>query len=253
MIIQNRFRTLISKLSIVKNYYLLFTRFLSSVHEYITDHPAVIFFQNLNMPKRFFSKKNAVVNYLYKLTSTLIEASLLIAATGILCFIIYYTLGMLWYLYISTPMGEKYISLYPGRAETFFEISNLNLVYFTTEVTLSAFVICFVIGIVCRFLHICRYLYLSQGLFGKLLYWGIPLTGAVAWYIKYEYDFADLKATGFIVMIPTYLLFTSCFKYSEKLTPEAGDALRIIISWGKFIFRKLLLIINDLTRYRFKQ
>ena len=280
MPIHKSFRLLKIKFHLIKEYYLLFIDFLSSVHESLTDHPAVIFLTNRVLSKRIFSRKNPVFNYVNKFISTLIEAALLITATGVLCFIIYYTFDMFWYLYMSTPMGKKFISLYPEQATTIFELSDLNLVYFSSKVTLSAFIICFTIGAFGRFSHICHYLYLSQGLFGKLLYWGIPLTGAVAYYIKYEYGFSDWKTTGFIVMIPTYLLFISCFKYSQKLIPEAGDMLKIfhgdesplfkktnyqsfqkfrnklvgnIIPWVKRSYRKTFQKINDLARYLIKE
>ncbi|MDA3895250.1 MAG: hypothetical protein PF482_03765 [Desulfobacteraceae bacterium] len=252
MLIRNSFRFLKIKFHLIKEYYLLFINFLSSIHESLTDHPAVIFLTNRVLSKRIFPRKNPVFNYVNKFISTLIEAALLITATGVLCFIIYYTFGMLWYAYLSTPMADNFISLHPERAETIFEFSELNLIYFSIEVTLSAFIICFAISAVCRFLHICHYLYLSQGLFGKLIYWGVPLTGAVSYYIKNEYGFSDWEATGCMVMLPTYLLFISCFKYSEKLVPEAGDILKILIPWIKRSSRKTYQKINDLAQYLVK-
>ncbi len=150
-------------------------------------------------------------------------------------------------------MGEKFISLYSERAETIFELSKLNLVYFSIEVTLSAFLICFVIGVICRFFHISHYLYLSQGLFGKLVYWGVPLTGAVSYYIKNKYGFSDWQVTGFIAMIPTYLMFTSCFKYSQKLIPEAGDVLKIAIPWFRYAYQVIYAKITDHIRVRFNR
>jgi hypothetical protein len=133
MLIRNSFRFLKLKLHLIKEYYLLFINFLSSIHESRTDHPAVIFLTNRVLSKRIFPRKNPVFNYVNKFISTLIEAALLITATGVLCFIIYYTFGMLWYAYLSTPMADNFISLHPERAETIFEFSELNLIYFSIE------------------------------------------------------------------------------------------------------------------------
>jgi len=243
---------LLSKLLIIKKYYLIFTEFCISAYETFIDHPVVIFFQNIKLPKRFFSHKNPVINYINKFISTLTEAILLVAATGILCFLIYYIFDLFWYLYITTPMGEKFISLHPERAETIFEFSNLDLRYFCAEVNLSAFVICFLIGVVCQFLHISHYLYLSQGLFGKLVYWGIPLTGAVSYYIKNEYDFSNWGTTALIVMLPTYLLFISCFKYSQKLIPEVGTIIKISTPPVKYLYHQIFVKIIDRIRYLIK-
>ncbi len=253
MPILKSFRFIELKINLIKEYYLIFIEYLSSVHESLTDHPAIIFLNNLKLPKRIFSQKNPVLNYVNKFISTLIEAALLVSATGILCFIIYYTFGMLWYSYLRTTMADNFISLHPERADTIFAFSELNLIYFSIEVTLSAFVICFAISAACRFFHICHYLYLSQGLFGKLTYWGVPLTGAVSYYIRDEYSFSDWETTAAIVIPPTYLMFISCFKYSEKLVPEAGDEIKAIIPWIKLSYRKIFQKINDLTRYLLKQ
>ncbi len=248
MPVKNKFKELISKLSAIKVYYSIITRFLISLNEKFTQHPAVIFFQNLPIPIRFFSRKNPVINYFYKLISTLVEAVLLVAATGTLCFLIYYTMGMFWYLYLGTPMGDKFISLHPDRAQTIIALSELDLMYFCAEVTLSSFVICFALSSICRFMHISHYLYLSQGLFGKLVYWGIPLTVAVSYYIKKEYGFSDWEVTACIVMIPTYLMLISCFKYSQKLIPEIGDVLKISVPWIKHSYQLIYVKITDLTR-----
>jgi hypothetical protein len=253
MPIRNRFRTLLPKSFIIKEYYIFLYDWFASVHESVTDHPAAVFLKNLGLPKRFFSRINPVVNYFHKLISTLIEATLLVAAVGILCLAIYYTFGMLWYAYLSTPMAENFILLHPEQTDTIFKLSELNLVDFSMHVTLSAFVICFVIGGVCRFLHICHHLYLSQGFFGKLLCWGIPLTAAVSYYIKHQYGFSDWEATVFIVIIPTYLLFISCFKFSQQLIPEVGSVLYVLIPWIRLSYRKIFLKINNLARYLIKQ
>lgn len=249
MSVHTLYKHLITKLLVIKQYYFTVIRMLDSIIESITEHPIYAFLQELQFPKRYASRKNPIINYLYKVISTSLEASILILFTGGLSFLIYYTLGMLWYLYLGTPMADDFISLHPERAETIIHLASLDLVYFCTEVTLSAFVICFAMSAICQFTHISHYLYLSQGLFGKLVYWGIPLTGAVSYYIKIEYGFSDLNVICCIAMIPTYLMFISCFKYSQKLIPEAGEVLAIAIPWIKRSYLTIDIKIKYLIRY----
>ena len=244
MRIKHQFPKTLSNLLITKEYYLILTGILVSVKTFITEHPVFVFSQNFKIPKRFFSHKNPAINYFYKLINTLIEATLLVLAVGILCFLIYNTLGILFDLYLATPMGAKFLSIHPQRAETLLRLTELDLVYFCTEVTVSSFVICFILSAICRMTHISHFLFLSQGLFGKLVYWGAAFTGAVSYYIKNKYGFSSWEVTAVIVMIPTYLMFISCFKYSEKLLPEIGDVLKVIIFGVRQSYQLVYVKIN---------
>ncbi len=248
-----KFETLTLKLSVFKKYYFIVVQFLISSRETITEHPVYVFIQNLHFPKRLFSRRNPIIKYFYKLIGTMIEAALLVSAAGLLSLFVYYTLGLLWYVYLDTPMGDKFISLHPEMAETIFALSELDLLYFCAEVTLTAFVICFALSALCRFLHISHYLYLSLKLFGRLAFWGIPFTGAVSYYIKTEYGLNNWEITAFIVMIPTYLMFISCFRYSQKLIPEAGDVLKISIAWARHSYQIIHVKISDLIRHLMNQ
>lgn len=217
-----------SKMTLVKEYYLIIVRFFISLKKTLTGHPGVIFFQNFEFHTRLLSRRNPVINYFYKLFSTIIEAGLLMAATGILCVFIFYTMNMLWHLYIGTPMGEKFAILYPERAQTIMQLAGLDLTYFCIEITLSTFVISFALAATCQFIHVTHYFYLSRGFFGKLIWWGAPLTGMVSYYIKGQYGLSSWETTAGIVMLPTYLMFMNCFKYSQKLIPEAGDIVNFL-------------------------
>lgn len=248
MIIKN-IRTLwVSKISVVKEYYFIIGQFFISLQRTVTEHPGMLFFQNLEFHTRLLSRKNPVINYFYKLTSTIIEAGLLVAATGILCFLIFYTLDMFWYLYADTLMGEKFMIIYPERARTIMQLAELDLTNFCMEITLSTFVICIGLAAACQFTHVSHYFYLSQGFFGKLIWWGAPLTGMVSYYIKDEYGLSSWEVTAGIIMIPTYLMFMNCFKYSQKMIPEAGDILKFLVPQVKqsyhFVYIKVIDFIN---------
>ncbi len=228
-----RFRHLGLHLSAIKAHFANTAHFLASLKTAALAHPAIEFLRGLSLSGRSLSRKNPIIRYLHNLISTIIEAGLLVAAVGGLCFILYYVMDLMWYLYVSTPMGEKFITLHPQRTATLYELSNLDLIYFCTELTLSAFALCFLIAAICQFTHISHYFYLSRGFFGKLICWGAPLTGAVAFYIQKTYGFSDWHVVAGIVMIPTLLMFMNCFKYSQKLIPEAGELINVTRPWVK--------------------
>lgn len=187
--------------------------------------------------KRFFSRKNPIIRYIYKLLNTAIEAFFLVLATWFICYILMYLADIMWRLYLTTPMGSKYLALFEERAQTIIQVFELDHFYLTVEVTVASFVICFLVGAVCHFLHISYYLYHSRGFFGKLIFWGMPLTALVAFYIKFQFGFSDWEVTCIIATIPTYLLFISSFTYSQSLLPEVGEIIDIIIPTIKKTYR----------------
>lgn len=177
-----------------------------------------------------FSRKSPFIRYIKKFLSTIIEAAILMIATWGLCVLLLYVTNMLWQLYLETWMGQDLLVLMPERAQTIIDVSKLNFWRFSAELTITAFLICICISAVGQFFHINRHLYFSQGFLGKVLIWGTALTAAVTYYFFTEYDYSDWRVIAAIVSIPTYCMFTSCFKYSEKLLPECGDCLRASVS-----------------------
>jgi len=190
--------------------------------------------------KKFFGRRNSVIRYIYKVLNTAIEAFFLIFATWFICFILMYLADIMWRLYLETPMGNKFLTLFHPKAQTIAEIFEMDHLYFTIELTVASFAICLVLGAVCHFLHISHYLYHSRGFLGKLLFWGIPLTAVVAYYIKNAYGFSDWEVSCAITVVPTYLLFISCFTYSQSLLPEAGEVIDAVVLNVKKIYRFIL-------------
>jgi len=249
MPIKKQIAALQSLLAVIKVYYLTVCENLETIKETIQDHPIYRYFINLLYKQKLFSRKNPVIRYFYRLTGTLVEAVFLVAAIGGLTFILLYLSKMMWFLYLSTPMGNKFIDLFPDRAQLINDISGLDLLTFTAELTLSSFVICIGISAVCRFFHINYYLYHSQGFFGKLFYWGMPITAAVGYFIMGKFGFAEIELSICLALIPTYLMFFNCFKYTERVIPEVGSVIQFIIPYVKktyyFIYLKFFNIETD--------
>jgi hypothetical protein len=193
--------------------------------------------QNFFFGNRFFSTRNPAVRYIYRLIDKTFEAFFLLLATWGLLLLLLYVLKLFWCLYRTTPMGGQFLSLFPERAMTMMEIADMELLHFSFDITFTSFLFCMALGAICRFTHISYFFYSSQGLMGKLIYWGLALSAMVSFYVKKEYGFYSWEVVFIVVMIPTYIMFISCFKYTESLLPEAADVIRSILSVLKPLYR----------------
>ena len=172
---------------------------------------------------RCFNRKNFFYNYACRLLDIVGQALLLLIATVFLDIVLLYLCKILWRVYIITPVGSTYVEVFTEKAETISHILNKDFIGFSIEVTLFAFGVCMMISGLCRLFHIARYLYLPRGFFGKIGFWGLPLTVAVAEYIQPVYDIKELKIAYIVAFVPTLCIFTSCFRFTTIMLPEIGD------------------------------
>ncbi len=186
----------------------------------------------LNKFKFFSIKRNSTV-YLRKLTGIAVEAAVLLCVVWLFCTLMLYVSLVLWRLYAQTHMGQQYLQIFPQRAELINEIFGYQAYYLAGDATLTAFVICIGVGAVGRFLHINRCLFHSRGLIGKIFFWGLGLTGLVAYYLYMEYGFSSWEAIAVVAAVPTLCLFSNCYEYADRLLPELGDGVRLALPYVK--------------------
>lgn len=167
-------------------------------------------------------RQNPLITYLKKLQALFIEVTLLVLCTAISGIIAFYMFDMLWHLYLETQVGQHFIVTRLNETAAIRELLSVNYVYFVAELTLTSFMICLIIAVVSRFSHISRHFYLSMGMPAKLLFWGVPLSGVVGYYMQQEYDFDCMEIIVFVSAFPTLIMFMGCFKVCNQLIPEAG-------------------------------
>ena len=167
------------------------------------------------MLKKYLTHNHPVIHYIYKLLNVLLYLS-----------------KMIWNLYLSTPMGKQFFFSFEERAQIITDIIDKDAVYFSIELTITAFIICLLISVISQILYIARYLYHSRGLFGKIILWALPMTAVVAIYIQSVYEFGNWITAYAASLVPTLCLFSGCFKFSSELLPEIG-------SLGSLIKKKL--------------
>ena len=126
---------------------------------------------------------------------------------------------------------------------------NNDLIPLSGKITFAAFLVSLAIAALGQITHFNRHFYLSMGLIGKLLYWGLPLSAIIAFYIHKQYlNYLNWEMTFALAAIPTYCLFMNTFKYATKLVPEMED----LFYWGNFygsrVWRSLKRLIHNITQ-----
>ncbi|MBN1931730.1 MAG: hypothetical protein JW786_09010 [Desulfobacterales bacterium] len=170
----------------------------------------------------YLTQKKTYIVYIEKLRDIFLQSVFLLCFTTALTAVFFYLSKMLWYLYITVPVGQRYVEMYAEKAQIIGDIFNRNLLSFACEITLSAFKICLAIGAFSQFFHLTRFFYLPGGFLYKIILWGLPLTATVAMHLQYLYEFEQFNLLYGLSIIPTLCVFTQCFEFTYELLPEAG-------------------------------
>lgn len=177
---------------------------------------------SLQRLRKFLSRKNIIFNYCVNLWELALESAFLLVFTAVLNYLFLHGIKMFWLSYTSTPVGDLFLSKSGERVRFIFKLISCDIVELSIHLTLAAFVIFLIISAVCQLLHVVRYFYSHRGLPARVVYWGLPLAGFVAYYLGYFYQFDKWGGLYIIALLPTLLVFMLCFKISEKLLPELG-------------------------------
>lgn len=174
------------------------------------------------------SKKSRLFEYIKTLCGSLIEAGILVVAATALYAVLLYFFKMLWHVYVATDIGQYYIAEFPIHAQRTINILGRNLLEFSLTMNVLAFLVCMGVAVVCRLLHISRFLYLNRGMFGRIVICGLPLAILVARFAMSKFGLPEWHSAYTYSLVPTLAVFTGCFNLAEKLFPEIGDVLNRI-------------------------
>ena len=200
------------------------------------------------LSKRYITKKNPVIAYLYKVFDVFIQSIFLLTFTSMLFLVFFYFFKMFWHLYISLPMGKHFLLQYTEQSQIILRMLNREPITFSIELTVTAFVICMAVSAACQVFYLLRFFYLPQGIIGKICYWGIPLSLLVTVYTKDVYGTERWDIAFALAVIPTMLLFSSCFKFAYRLLPEIDDLIPERLSLKKIMSSSYFSSIKDLIK-----
>jgi len=174
------------------------------------------------------SKKSGLIQYIKILYGALIEAGMLVVAATALYAVLLYFSKMLWNVYVATDVGQYYLAAFPIHAQRTINILGGNLLEFSLNMSVLAFLVCMALAVVCQLLHISRFLYLNRGMFGRIAICALPLTLLVARLAMSEFGLPEWHSAYTYSLVPTLAVFSGCFNLAEKLFPEIGDVLKRI-------------------------
>jgi hypothetical protein len=168
-------------------------------------------------------KAAKVLKFFRKLLGTITEIILLIAFTVVAYVIILYFVKLWWVLFSTTHVGQAYADMFSKSYRITEDIFSRDIINLAANLTLTSFIVCLVTGALCKFLHITRYFYSALGFFGRIFFFGLPLTYIVAVYMLYTDDFGQIDTAFTVAAVPTLCVFTGCFRLAEEYVPEFID------------------------------
>lgn len=171
----------------------------------------------------FKSKTAKLLEYFRKLARTFVEIVLLIICTALVCICLLYMSKYLWFIFTSSPVGEKYSVLFTESSRTTNDILSRDFIRLAINLTLTSFAICLIIGIICKFFLITRYLYSARGYLVRIIFFGLPLTYIVAFYMRYTGDFSHIDTAFTVAVIPVLCVFAGCFSFADEFVPDLTD------------------------------
>jgi hypothetical protein len=168
------------------------------------------------------SVRQAVTGYVRTLAETLLQGVVLLCAVVVLAMAGYLFCKMIWYLFLSTPVGQQYVAFFPHRVRLIESVLGQDLLRFPVMITGISFGAGMFFSACCRLLHLTRYAYLPRGPVGRIVLFAIPQNLVAAAAVRTVYTIPHWGAAYAGTLIPTLLVFVYCFRFTNRLLPELG-------------------------------
>ncbi len=97
------------------------------------------------------------------------ESVLLLVVTVGLNTLLLNLIKMCWYTYKGTHVGLVFLKKFENKYSFFVEILDEDIVSVSCELTLTAFILCLVIGSICQFVYLARFYQGSKGLLHRFI------------------------------------------------------------------------------------
>ena len=164
---------------------------------------------------------------------------IILGLTILLCAGLLYLCKLLWFMYQMTPVGSYYVMHYVEKAEIINRLLGRNFLIFSFRISVSALVICMLVGIISRLLYIHQYLYRSMGMIKKLLFWAVPLSMLVAYYLQTVFIHDTWSMIFIYASVPTLCIFSYCFDLVELVIPDLTDIFKFLITLKDKVVRSV--------------
>lgn len=172
-------------------------------------------------------KVTKILKYLRKIFITFTETALLLVFTTVAYILLLYFLKYWWVLFTNTDVGQAYAEHFSYSYRITNDVLSTNFINLAIELTVTSFIISLIIGSICQIFLIIRYYYSNRGLFGKIVFFGLPLAYIVAVFMRYVYDFGHMDTAFTIAVVPTLCVFAGGFRIAKEYVPELVDIIFI--------------------------
>ena len=157
--------------------------------------------------------------WLYDVARDLASLFMFFVISVAICAGLLYILKALWFTYTSTPTGERFILHFGSRADAIERLLTQRLFFLSLYVNVMAVKVCLVGAVVGRLFFLVRYLYEYRGLWGRMLFWGLPCAGLTAYITSVSYDLYWIP-TLVLSAISILLLLSPSIRLVSGLLPE---------------------------------
>lgn len=162
-------------------------------------------------------------DYAYRVLKVGIQTFLLFFTTVLVNTGLLYAIRIFKFTYFETATGRRFSHLFQDSTRIITDIAQRDLFSFAVDISMVTLWVCLGISAACQLLHIARFLYQPRGVVGKLVYWGLPMTGIVAFYLQRDLDVGSWFAACIVALVPTVIIFPNAFRFAFELLPEIGD------------------------------
>jgi hypothetical protein len=176
--------------------------------------------------KRDISSGKKYLSHVRQFWNSATGLVILLTVTVLVYTALLYCTNYLWFIYVSTDIGQKFVIEFPDIAKSTSDFLRMSFFNISLDITLISFLFCLVAGSVCQVFHVTRFIYVPHGLLGKVTYCGLPLTFLVALYIHPIYKFSHWSTAIIAAAVPTLFIFGGCFDCATRFLPELSDLLQ---------------------------
>jgi len=157
--------------------------------------------------------------WLLNLAKDLASVFMFFVVSVAICAGLLYILKAFWFSYTSTPTGERFIMHFGSRADAIQRLLTQRLFFLSLYVNVMAVKVCLVGAVVGRLFFLVRYLYEYRGLWGRMLFWGLPCASFTAYITSVSYDLDWIPALV-LSAISILLLLNPSIRLVSGLLPE---------------------------------
>jgi hypothetical protein len=150
---------------------------------------------------------------------SLIEMTILCAATTVIFMAVLLFLKVMWHLYLQTPVGYKFASNACLLSNyTLAQLLSKDLMLFSIEITATTLIACLILSAICQVLAVRRLFYEGRGLANRIVWLLVfMIVSADTLTERSQLDFPI--AVG-LCIVPSMCMFATCLTVSDRLLPE---------------------------------